>query len=108
VTVGLGVSEGAAVISVVDTGPGIPAELQPHVFERFARGSTGRARAVNDTASTGLGLAIVDAVVAAHGGRVELRSRPGRTEFRVSLPLTPAPLPHAAEGRVDSTTVIKG
>jgi two-component system OmpR family sensor kinase len=100
VTVGLGVDDDAALLSVVDTGPGIPAELQPHVFERFARGSAGRARAVNDTASTGLGLAIVDAVVAAHGGRVELQSVPGRTEFRVTLPLTPAAVPAEAPARV--------
>jgi two-component system OmpR family sensor kinase len=100
VTVGLGVDDDAALLSVVDTGPGIPAELQPHVFERFARGSAGRARAVNNTASTGLGLAIVDAVVAAHGGRVELQSVPGRTEFRVTLPLTPAAVPAEAPARV--------
>jgi two-component system OmpR family sensor kinase len=100
VTVGLRAADGVAVLSVVDTGPGIPAELQPHVFERFARGSAGRARAVNNTASTGLGLAIVDAVVAAHGGRVGLASRPGRTEFRVTLPLTPAPVVTEAPVRV--------
>ncbi|GAA2902236.1 HAMP domain-containing sensor histidine kinase [Pseudonocardia halophobica] len=100
VTVGLGVSDGSALLSVVDTGPGIPADLQPHVFERFARGSAGRARAVNNTASTGLGLAIVDAVVAAHGGRVGLESRPGCTEFRVTLPLTPAAVPAEAPARV--------
>ncbi|MFR9803633.1 sensor histidine kinase [Pseudonocardia sp. RS010] len=100
VTVGLRVSAGAAVLTVLDTGPGIPAQLQPHVFERFARGSTGRARAGNDTASTGLGLAIVDAVVAAHGGRVELQSEPGRTEFRVTLPRTPAPVVAETPARV--------
>jgi len=93
VTVGLQVVGGAARLRVTDTGPGIPAELQPHVFERFARGSTGRARAGNDTASTGLGLAIVHAVVAAHGGTVELRSEPGSTEFTVTLPLSPTPTP---------------
>ncbi|MCE3555880.1 HAMP domain-containing histidine kinase [Pseudonocardia sp. RS11V-5] len=100
VTVGLRAADGFAVLSVTDTGPGIPAELQPHVFERFARGSTGRARAVNNTASTGLGLAIVDAVVAAHGGRVGLESRPGHTEFRVTLPLTPTSVVTEAPVRV--------
>jgi two-component system OmpR family sensor kinase len=53
------------------------------VFERFARGSVSRSR---ETGSTGLGLAIVDAVVAAHGGRVQVTSRPGRTAFTVWLP----------------------
>ena len=65
------------------TGPGIPAELQPDVFERFARGDTSRSRAAG---STGLGLAIVAAVVEAHGGRVASSSRPGQTAFTVACP----------------------
>ncbi len=68
---------------MVDEGPGIPPDLLPHVFERFARGSSSRSR---DNGSTGLGLAIVDAVVAAHHGSVAISSRPGRTEFAVRLP----------------------
>jgi two-component system OmpR family sensor kinase len=71
------------VLAVVDDGPGIPAELAPHVFERFARGDSSRSRAGG---STGLGLAIVSAIVVAHGGKVELSSRPGRTAFGVRLP----------------------
>ncbi|WUC65483.1 HAMP domain-containing histidine kinase [Streptomyces sp. NBC_00539] len=71
-------------LRVEDNGPGIPPELVPHVFERFARGDASRSRAAG---STGLGLAIVQAVVTAHGGRVEVRSRPGRTCFEVLLPL---------------------
>ncbi|MFR9776869.1 ATP-binding protein [Micromonospora sp. MS34] len=70
-------------LSVADDGPGIPAELQPEVFERFARGDSSRSRAHG---STGLGLAIVAAVVEAHHGRVEVVSRPGRTVFTVRLP----------------------
>ncbi|GAA1862172.1 HAMP domain-containing sensor histidine kinase [Pseudonocardia ailaonensis] len=95
VTIGLREADGVAELRVTDTGPGIPAELQPHVFERFARGATGRARAGNDTASTGLGLAIVHAVVVAHGGTVQLVSGPGHTQFTVALPLahTPATVP---------------
>lgn len=68
---------------VADDGPGIPAELQPTVFERFARGDDSRSRAAG---STGLGLSIVAAVAKAHEGRVSLRSAPGRTEFVVDLP----------------------
>ena len=83
VTVGLAPSASGVALTVTDDGPGIPAELLPHVFERFARGSASRSR---ETGSTGLGLAIVDAVVAAHGGRVQVTSRPGRTEFTVWLP----------------------
>jgi two-component system OmpR family sensor kinase len=99
VTVGVGESDGAAVLTVTDAGPGIPADLQPHIFERFARGDSSRSRAAG---STGLGLSIVHAVVTAHGGTVSVDSVPGRTEFTVRLPMTAAvpqaPVP-AAVGR---------
>ncbi|MCS0601619.1 HAMP domain-containing histidine kinase [Streptomyces sp. LP11] len=75
-------------VDVQDDGPGIPAELLPHVFERFARGDSARTRA---TGSTGLGLAIVQAVAAAHGGEVTVDSVPGRTVFTLHLP---APASH--------------
>lgn len=84
VTAALGTLEGRAIITVTDTGPGIPAEVQPVLFERFARADTSRSRA---TGSTGLGLAIVAAVVQAHDGAVAASSRPGETVFRVSLPV---------------------
>jgi two-component system, OmpR family, sensor kinase len=75
-------------VDVEDNGQGIPPDLLPHVFERFARGDSARSRA---TGSTGLGLAIVQAVAAAHGGAVTVDSVPGRTVFTVHLPaLTPA------------------
>ncbi|RKN74533.1 HAMP domain-containing protein [Streptomyces klenkii] len=76
--------EGWAVVSVEDDGPGIPAELLPHVFERFARGDASRSRAAG---GSGLGLAIVRAVVAAHGGEVGVQSAAGRTVFTVRLPV---------------------
>jgi two-component system, OmpR family, sensor kinase len=72
-----------AVLTVVDDGPGIPSKLQAEVFERFARGDSSRSRAAG---STGLGLAIVAAVVEAHHGTVKVASKPGRTEFTVTLP----------------------
>ena len=71
-------------LTVVDDGPGIPPALLPDVFERFARGETSRVRGAG---STGLGLAIVAAVVEAHGGSVQVESRPGRTAFEVRLPV---------------------
>ncbi|GAA3105464.1 HAMP domain-containing sensor histidine kinase [Pseudonocardia yunnanensis] len=83
VTVALAVESAGARLEVVDDGPGIAPELLPHVFERFARGSTSRSRA---NGSSGLGLAIVDAVVAAHGGSVRVASVPGRSAFIVRLP----------------------
>jgi two-component system OmpR family sensor kinase len=72
-------------ISVTDDGPGVPASLQSSVFERFTRGDDARVRA---NGSTGLGLSIVAAVGQAHGGRVEVSSRPGDTTFSVLLPTT--------------------
>ncbi|KXK62020.1 histidine kinase [Micromonospora rosaria] len=91
VTTRLGVDPAGAWLGVTDDGPGIPAELQPEVFERFARGDSSRSRAHG---STGLGLAIVAAVVEAHHGTVDVDSRPGRTEFRVRLPGPPEPPTH--------------
>ncbi|EAR24749.1 two-component system, sensor protein [marine actinobacterium PHSC20C1] len=73
----------SAIIEIRDTGPGIPAALQPTVFERFVRGDSSRSRA---SGSTGLGLAIVAAVVGAHGGTASVSSEPGNTVFRVELP----------------------
>ncbi|MFD0039239.1 sensor histidine kinase [Streptomyces anulatus] len=80
---------GPVTLEVRDDGPGIPAELLPHVFERFARGDASRSRGAGTgtaTGSTGLGLAIVQAVVSAHGGRVRVDSEPGRTVFVIELP----------------------
>ena len=74
-----------AVVTVTDDGPGIPAELRPVLFERFARGDSSRSRAAG---STGLGLAIVAAVVEGHGGTVGVQSELGNTSFRVVLPVT--------------------
>jgi two-component system OmpR family sensor kinase len=81
--------EGEAVLTVSDNGPGIPAELQSDVFERFARGDVSRSRATGSSGvgSTGLGLAIVAAVVEAHGGSVSVQSAPGDTVFTVRLPM---------------------
>jgi two-component system OmpR family sensor kinase len=81
-----GGAEGGALLQIEDDGPGIPAELQTVVFERFARGDASRSRSAGAAGSTGLGLAIVQSVVAAHGGTVGLASAPGRTVFSVTLP----------------------
>jgi two-component system OmpR family sensor kinase len=76
---------GRPTLRVTDNGPGIPPDLQPEVFTRFARGDTSRNRAAG---STGLGLSIVAAVVAAHAGQVTMDSYPGHTAFTVTLPAT--------------------
>jgi two-component system OmpR family sensor kinase len=84
VTVGLQSTATHAEISVTDNGPGIPPDLLPEVFGRFARGDSSRSRAAG---STGLGLSIVHAIVTAHHGTVTVSSRPGHTTFRVQLPV---------------------
>jgi two-component system OmpR family sensor kinase len=83
VALGVHAANGMNILTVTDDGPGVPAELQPTVFDRFARGDAARNR---DAGSTGLGLAIVRAIAEAHGGRVTLESTPGRSVFTVTLP----------------------
>ncbi len=87
-------------IRVSDTGPGIPADELPRIFERFYRGTnTGEARA----SGSGLGLAIARSIVEMHGGSIEVGSEIGRgTEFRIRLPRSPEPAPEAA---ADATNV---
>jgi two-component system OmpR family sensor kinase len=81
--VALGIEGPFAVVTVTDDGPGVPDEVKPVMFERFARADSSRSRAAG---STGLGLAIVTAVVQGHDGTVTVESEPGRTQFRVVLP----------------------
>lgn len=74
--------EGGVVLTVSDTGIGIPPEHLPQVFDRFFR-VPGRDR----TPGTGLGLAIVREIVTAHRGTITCDSAPGRgTTFRITLP----------------------
>ena len=78
---------GPARMIVADAGQGIPAELLPHIFDRFRSGDSGHPR------GTGLGLALVRAVARAHGGDVLVRSRPNRgSEFELLLPAPSPPL----------------
>ena len=63
-------------VSVADKGPGLSAEDQAHIFERFYRVDTSRQRSSND--GSGLGLSIVDEVMKAHGGTVSVASEPGK------------------------------
>jgi two-component system, OmpR family, sensor kinase len=87
-------ADGSALVTVTDDGGGIPAGFVDHIFSRFARADASRAGtapASGPAASegtSGLGLSIVQAIVEAHGGSVEVTSRPGRTEFAVRLPAT--------------------
>ena len=73
------------ILSVEDTGIGIPMESQPRVFERFYRVDEGRAR---EMGGTGLGLAIVKHIVRCHNGRIWLESTLGQGSiFYAALPL---------------------
>ena len=80
--------------TVADTGPGIPSEEMPHLFERFYRGDRARARAEGESGA-GLGLAIVQAIIKAHGGRVWAESEPGQgASITFTLPPLSNPSPY--------------
>lgn len=76
---------GHAVLTVSDTGPGVPAEHLPRIFDRFYRADAARTAAQG---RAGLGLAISKAIIEAHGGSIEAASPPGGgATFTVRLPL---------------------
>jgi two-component system sensor histidine kinase BaeS len=78
-------SERSIHCTVVDSGPGIPEDALPKVFDRFYRAEASRSR---QTGGSGLGLSIVKTLVGLHGGSVEARNRSGGgAEFKVSLPI---------------------
>ena len=74
---------GDVLVSLTNTGDGIPASDLPHIFERFYRVDKSRDRA---RGGAGIGLAIVKQLVEATGGRVGAESRGGLTRFWFSLP----------------------
>ena len=81
VRLGTAAEPGWAVLTVADTGPGIPADELPHVFDRFFRGRTAR------PAGSGIGLTVVAELAAAHGGTAQAASQPGcGTTFTIRLP----------------------
>jgi two-component system, NtrC family, nitrogen regulation sensor histidine kinase GlnL len=65
-------------VAVRDNGPGIPEDIRPHLFEPFVS---------SKASGSGLGLALVAKLMGDHGGLIEVDSRPGRTEFRLHLPV---------------------
>jgi two-component system, OmpR family, sensor histidine kinase MtrB len=82
---------GAIRIAVQDGGPGIPADEQDRIFERFSRGTTGQRRGSSE--GTGLGLALVSEHVRLHGGRVWVESSETGARFVVELPAEPKESP---------------
>jgi signal transduction histidine kinase len=86
------ITEGdCVIITVSDTGPGIPPEQLPHLFDRYWKGHR------HEGAGTGLGLYIVKGIVEAHGGRVDVESQLGKgSSFSFTLPLLDPPMPAPA------------
>jgi two-component system nitrogen regulation sensor histidine kinase GlnL len=72
------------VVAVRDNGPGIPDDIRSNLFDPFVS---------SKPSGSGLGLALVAKIVADHGGLIEVDSRPGRTEFRLHLPVLPDDAP---------------
>jgi signal transduction histidine kinase len=71
----------SVVVRIIDDGPGIPADIKERIFDPFfTTKEPGK--------GTGMGLEIVRRIVRGHGGDIEVESRPGHTEFRVSLPVS--------------------
>ena len=88
VDVRISAASGEVVVSVVDRGPGLSEDQVARIFERFYRVDAARSRVAG---GSGLGLAIVHAIVAVHGGRVDVAPTPGGgATFRVHLPAAAA------------------
>jgi two-component system nitrogen regulation sensor histidine kinase GlnL len=65
-------------VAIRDNGPGIPEDIRPHLFEPFV---------TSKASGSGLGLSLVAKIIGDHGGLIEVDSKPGRTEFRLHLPV---------------------
>ncbi len=68
-------------LSIIDNGPGVPEHIRDRIFHPLVTARAG---------GTGLGLSLAQDFVQQHGGIIEFESRPGRTEFRLVLPMEPA------------------
>ncbi|GLX93160.1 HAMP domain-containing sensor histidine kinase [Herbidospora sp. NBRC 101105] len=85
VRIGVGTRDGEAVLVIEDHGPGLGPEEAARVFDRFSRADASRSR--SGPGGAGLGLAIARSLAEAHGGRLDLRTAPGRgAAFTLALP----------------------
>jgi two-component system, OmpR family, phosphate regulon sensor histidine kinase PhoR len=106
ITLTAAAAEGSAVITVTDTGIGIPAKDQEELFTRFFRASNAVQQSIP---GTGLGLAIVRTIVTNHGGTIDLTSREGQgTTFTVRIPLAAEGRPAVGAGSVGAGSVGAG
>ena len=88
VVMSLARDNGTVELTIANTGPGIPAEKLPRVFDRFYRGDHAHGGEVE---GSGLGLSIVQWIVKAHGGAIKLSSKPEQwTTVTVHLPVSSA------------------
>ena len=77
-----------AVITVADTGVGIPAQLQPELFDRFTKA---RRPGLRGEKTNGLGMSIIHLIVSLHHGHITFESTEGQgTTFQITLPALPA------------------
>ncbi len=87
IELGARITSAGVTLSVTNAGPGIAAEHIPHLFDRFYRADSSRARAGDAAPSgSGLGLSIVKAIVERHGSAIAVESGPGRTVFQFTIP----------------------
>ncbi len=106
VSLRLGVEGQAAVLTVTDSGIGIPDQEQAKVFDRFFRAAGARQREIQ---GSGLGLAVAKALVQSHGGRIDVESEEGQgSSFRVRLPLEGCPaIPEQDRARVREASRVR-
>jgi signal transduction histidine kinase len=71
------------IVEITDYGPGIPADEQSQIFERFYRSPSIK----KQIPGSGLGLSITEGIVRAHEGEVTVSSQPGHTVFRITIPV---------------------
>ena len=97
-----GVKDSHFALDVRDTGPGIPAEEQDRIFEKFHQIDNTSTRTKG---GTGLGLAIAKQIVEMHGGRIWVESTPGQgATFRMVLPVRPLSSPFRLTPPLSKTT----
>ena len=99
ITIGVKRDGDSCLLSISDTGPGIPSEELPKIFERFYRSDSAHK---SEGGGHGLGLSIARIIVKAHGGKLRVRSKVGNgSTFIVELPCQQADMPDASGETVE-------